>query len=119
MRLAFGLCLGFVASLVPLARGAEDPTKEVVGKWASQDDDKEPLVFEKDGTFKCGFIKDKGEWVMATGTYTISADGKIKARAKHGGASLSLHYTLKDGVIQGPRGPNPLVQWRKVNEPEG
>lgn len=116
MRFAPALCLGLLVCFAPILSGAEDPKTEVIGKWVSQDEDREPLLFEKDGTFKCGFIKEKGEWVTATGKYTIFPDGEIRAEAKRGGATLYLHYTLKDGVIQGSRGPRPLVKWRKVKE---
>ena len=113
-RIVVELKDGKVASKSQVGLAAEPAKdKDIVGTWHSQDDDKEPLVFEKDGTFKCGFVKEKGEWVMAVGTYTISDDGKIDAKAKQGGTTLGLHYTLKDGVIFGPRGPNPKVEWKK------
>src|SRR6266478_2300237 len=39
-------------------------------KWVSDDDEKIPLEFLKDGTAKVGFFKEKGAWVIATGTYS-------------------------------------------------
>lgn len=117
MRFAMALFLGLLVCFAPILSGAEEPKKEVVGKWLSYDKDEEPLLFEKDGTFTCGFIKTKGEWAMARGTYTISPYGEIRAVAKSGsGATLYLQYELKDGVIYGSRGPMPVVKWRKVRE---
>jgi hypothetical protein len=83
------------------------------GRWLSQDEDKEPLVFEKDGSFKCGFVKEKGEWVMATGQYVLTADGKIATKAEHGGSTVYQTFTLKDGVLTGPRGSKQDVEWKK------
>jgi hypothetical protein len=86
---------------------------ELPGRWLSQDGDKEPLVFGKDGSFKCGFIKEKGEWVMAAGQYTFTADGKIATKAEHEGSMLYRTFTLRDGVITGSRGPKENVEWKK------
>jgi uncharacterized protein (TIGR03066 family) len=91
---------------------------EVVGRWLSQDKDEEPLVFEKGGAFKCGFIKEKGEWVMASGAYVLTADGKIATRAEYKGSTITQTFTLKDGVLIGPRGPNPKVEWKKEKSGE-
>jgi hypothetical protein len=87
--------------------------KEVLGRWVSQDKDKEPLIFEKDGTFRCGFIKEKGEWVMARGQYTFLVPGKIDTVARHEGSTLYQTFTLKDGVITGSRGTKQNVEWKK------
>jgi hypothetical protein len=87
--------------------------KGVLGRWVSQDGDKEPLVFEKDGSFQCGFVKEKGEWVMAKGQYTLAADGKIRTEAKYEGSTIYQTFTLKDGVISGSRGPKPNVEWKQ------
>jgi hypothetical protein len=90
--------------------------EELPGRWVSQDGDgdQEPLVFEKDGSFKCGFfVNGKGDWVMATGTYTITADGKIATKAEHEGSTLWRTFTLKDGMLTGSRGPNLKVEWKK------
>jgi hypothetical protein len=87
--------------------------KAVLGRWVSQDGDKEPLVFEKDGSFQCGFLKEKGVWVMAKGQYTLSADGKIRTEAQYQGSTIYQTFTLKDGVISGSRGPKPNVEWKQ------
>jgi hypothetical protein len=87
--------------------------KEVVGRWVSQDGDKEPLVFGEGDAFKCGFIKEKGEWVMAAGQYVLAADGKIATRAEYKGSTIFQTFTLKNGVLTGSRGPNPNVEWKK------
>jgi hypothetical protein len=87
--------------------------QEVLGRWLSQDGDQEPLVFEKGGSFQCGFVKEKGEWVMATGQYTLTADGKIATKAEHGGSTVYQTFTLKDGVISGSRGLKENVEWKK------
>ena len=111
------LLIAFGAILISILAApclAASPAEAVLGTWESQDKDREPLVFEKDGAFKCGFIKEKGVWVMAAGTYTISDEGKIKATAKARGATLGLHYTLTKDTIVGPRGPSPRVEWKKV-----
>jgi uncharacterized protein (TIGR03066 family) len=86
----------------------------VVGTWHSQDADMEPLVFEKDGSFTCGFIKQNGAWVNAKGRYTLLGEGKISTRSQHGGSTLTQTYTLKNGVLISSRGPNPRVEWKKA-----
>jgi uncharacterized protein (TIGR03066 family) len=85
----------------------------VLGRWVSQDGDQEPLVFEKDGSFRCGFVKEKGEWVMAAGQYVLTADGKIATKAEHGGSTVYQTFTLKDGVLTGSRGLKQDVEWKK------
>jgi uncharacterized protein (TIGR03066 family) len=107
------LLAGFVAVILAPAQVGAAPADEVVGRWVSQDADKEPLVFGKDGKFECGFGKKDGKWVMAVGTYTIAADGTIKATATHGGAKLGMQMKLKDGVITMPRGPKLRVAYKK------
>jgi hypothetical protein len=107
------------------ARDRPEPSRKVVeeltrtladlpGRWLSQDGDSEPLVFAKDGSFQCGFVKDKGEWVMAKGTFMLTPDGKIATKAESGGSTIYQTFTLKDGVLTGSRGPNPKVEWKKV-----
>jgi uncharacterized protein (TIGR03066 family) len=95
------------------AAGADEPNKELLGRWVSQDGAGEPLVFEKDGGFKCGFVKEKGEWVMAAGKYTVAAGGKIKTEARYEGSTLYRTFTLKNGVITGERGLKLNVEWKK------
>lgn len=116
MRFASTLCLCLLICIGPVLHGAEDPKTEVIGKWISIDEGKQPLVFEKDGAFRRGFIKEKGEWLWATGKYSISAEGKIDTVAEHGGVTLFTRYTLTGGVIHGSRGPSPHVTWTKLKE---
>jgi hypothetical protein len=71
-------------------------------------------VFGKDGSFQCGFVKEKGEWVMAKGTFMLTPDGKIATKAESGGSTIYQTFTIKDGVLTGSRGPNPKVEWKKV-----
>ncbi|MFL5328328.1 MAG: hypothetical protein ACJ8C4_05395 [Gemmataceae bacterium] len=84
------------------------------GQWESQDGEKNPLKFGKDGSFKCGFIKDNAEWKIAVGNFSVVADGKVATKAEHAGSTLYQTFTFKDGVLSGSRGPNPNVQWKKV-----
>jgi uncharacterized protein (TIGR03066 family) len=107
------LLAGVVAGVFASGQAAAAPADEVIGRWVSQDADKEPLVFGKDGKFECGFVKEKGKWVMAAGTYTVDPDGKIKATATHGGAKLTMQMTYKDGVITMPRGPKLRVAYKR------
>jgi uncharacterized protein (TIGR03066 family) len=99
-----------------LAAGAAEPKDELVGKWVSNTADKIPLVFAKDGTCKCGSFKEKGEWVFAEGKYTITDKGEITVDAKLKGAAVKEKYTLKDSVLTGSHGPDPVVKWEKVKE---
>ena len=105
------LLAGCVAALPPIRAVA--PADAVIGRWVSQDADKEPLVFAKDGKFECGFFRKEGKWVMAVGTYSIDAGGKIRATATHGGARLTMQMLLKDGVIAMPRGPKLRVAYKR------
>src|SRR5262249_8755852 len=78
--------------------GAADPeaAKAILGRWACKDDRK-PLVFEKDGVFKYGWEKVKGEWVMVPGTYKIGREkGRdiVRAKVAHKGVTLSVWYHL-------------------------
>jgi hypothetical protein len=127
-RWSFGSNLQQHAKLMDLARkhvkdrpeGSRKVVEELlrtldtlVGRWLSQDADNEPLVFEKGGGFRCGFVKEKGKWVMATGMYTLTPEGKVATRAEYQGSTISQTFTLKDGVLTGSRGPNPRVEWKK------
>ena len=94
--------------------GLLDALTTVVGTWLSQDADMEPLIFAKDGSFTCGFIRQNGAWVNATGRYTLIGGGKISTRAQHGGSTLTQTYTLEGGVLISSRGPNPRVEWKKA-----
>jgi hypothetical protein len=88
-----------------------------IGTWLSSDEGKSPLIFEKDGSFKCGFMWRKGQGVYAVGKYAISANGLIVAVAKHKGTRLGLFYKTENGAIFGSRGPRPRVEWKKVKSP--
>jgi uncharacterized protein (TIGR03066 family) len=107
------LLLAGIVTVVLAPGRAAGPAEEVVGRWVSQDADKEPMVFAKDGKFECGFIRKEGKWVMAVGTYSVAADGTIQATATHGGAKLGMRMKLKDGVITRPRGPKLRVEYKK------
>jgi hypothetical protein len=50
---------------------------------------------------------------MATGQYTLTADGKIATKAEHGGSTVYQTFTLKDGVLTGSRGLKENVEWKK------
>ena len=89
------------------------PDGEPVGTWLSQDADREPLMFGKDGSFQCGFVWRNDAGSLATGRYAISETGLIVAVAKHEGARLGLFYRLDNGTILGSRGPAPRVEWKR------
>ncbi len=108
------LLLGSLVLFICVSRvGAEEKPEGLAGKWVSQNQEKHPLVFEANGTFKYGYEMKNGEWVLVTGKYTIDAKGKITGEIHHKGVIFRPWYLLKDGVLQGPRGPNPRVVWRK------
>lgn len=92
----------------------ERPDGYPTGTWLSQDGDKQPLVFEKDGSFQCGFVWRKGAGKYATGRYAISENGLIVAVAKHNGVRIESFYKLKAGALIGSRGPKPRVEWKKT-----
>jgi uncharacterized protein (TIGR03066 family) len=94
----------------------DDLKKALAGKWESDDADKIPLEFGADGSIKVGFFKEDGKWVLAEGTYTVTADGKIKFTAKHGGSTLYGGYTFKDDTVTGSHGPRSMVKWKKLPE---
>jgi hypothetical protein len=71
------------------------------------------VVFEKDGKFRYGWEKLNGAWVMAAGTFSMDAKGKIVAKVHYQGVALSPWYVLKNDVLQGPRGPKPSVVWKR------
>jgi hypothetical protein len=84
------------------------------GRWLSLDGGNHPLIFGKDGSFECGFFMEKGNWVMAKGTYALMPDDKIATRAQHEGSTLTQTFTFRAGVLSGSRGPNPKVEWKKA-----
>jgi uncharacterized protein (TIGR03066 family) len=95
-------------------KGAEEMKKLLVGKWISDDDQKVPLEFLKDGSAKVGFIVEEGKWLIAEGTFTVSGKGLVKSKTMHAGSTLFSSWTLKDGVLVGSHGPKPMVKWVKA-----
>jgi hypothetical protein len=87
-----------------------------LGTWISGDGDRSPLFFEKDGRFRCGFLFRNGRGRMAVGRYAISENGLVVAVAASGGARLWQYFRLEDGKLIAPRGPNPRVEWARVQE---
>lgn len=95
---------------------AADNVDSLVGRWVSANAEKHPLEFEKDGTFRYGWEKSASGWVLATGKYTVEANGKIKGTIEREGVKLGTWYMLKGAILQGPRGPDPKVTWRRVDK---
>jgi uncharacterized protein (TIGR03066 family) len=102
--------LAVVLSLVSVAPAADVP-EALIGRWVSQDADKRPVEFKKDGTCEYGWEKKDGEWVMVTGTFKMDGD-RAKADFKHGGVSLGLWWRLKDGQLETPKDVRPVI-WKK------
>jgi hypothetical protein len=98
------------------AMAAVEPMEAVVGKWVSDDDEKVPLEFLRDGTAKVGFVKEKGEWLIATGRFTVTDKGTVICSVHHKGSTLLGSWTVKDGTLIGSRGPKPQVRWVKIKE---
>jgi uncharacterized protein (TIGR03066 family) len=105
-----------INDLAPSKASLEKMTARVVGKWVSEDNQKLPLEFLKDGTAKVGFIKENGVWLIATGTFTVSGNGTIRSRTVYQGSTLTQSWRLKDGALVGSSGPRPIVKWVKVEE---
>jgi hypothetical protein len=105
--------VGEQSGLRPLMKG------NVVGQWASDDDEKIPLAFLKDGTANAGFIKQDGKWLIASGTYTVSDTGRVQCQAKYEGSTLFKSSTPKDDILVRSHGPRPPVRWVKVKEDNG
>jgi hypothetical protein len=117
------LTASVLLAAVTAGQPSEPPSvrdSEVIGRWVGQDDLAQPIVFEKGGKFQCGTRCKNGEWVtMATGTYTMSADGKIRAWASDTERPqvvqvMTLYY--KNGVITDelPGFPNQKVTtWKQ------
>jgi uncharacterized protein (TIGR03066 family) len=116
MMVWLALASGVGLAGLPAARAREGPKSAVVGQWASDDAERIPLEFRKDGTARIGFIKKKGKWLIATGKYTVSDKGRVECEARCEGVTLREFWTLKDGVLVGARGPNPMVKWVKVKQ---
>ncbi len=131
--LTFTACvstLHLAADEPPAAKGPVDERTEppsavdaktvdfLAGEWVSQDGSKNPLAFEKDGKFTCGFFQQKGKWVLAKGTWRIGKDGRVRAKASYNGSFLGLYYNIVGEELQAPMGPNPKVTWKKTPKAE-
>lgn len=91
---------------------AADVPESLFGRWVSQDAEKKPVVFNKDGTCKYGWEKNDGQWVMVSGTYKMEAADRARAKFEHGGVTLSLWWRLKDGHLETPKNGPPVI-WKK------
>ena len=119
MRAMIVICLTLgTFSLRAAAQEKADPKTAVIGKWLSDDEDRLPLEFFKDGTAKIGFIREKGKWLIATGKYTVSDKGRVECDGTYKDTTFKSWWNLKDGVLVGPSGPNPMVRWVKVKKDE-
>lgn len=94
-------------------KAVEKMMAAVAGKWVSDDARKIPLEFGKDGSARVGFIQQDGKWLIAVGTFTVSASGVVKSRTEYQGSTLSNTWTLKDGSLHGSFGPASQVKWVK------
>ena len=98
---------------VSAAAPAADIPQALIGRWVSQDAEKKPVVFNKDGTCQYGWEKNKaGEWVMVAGTFQMEPDGRARARFEHGGVVYSPWWRLKDGHLETPKDVRPVI-WKK------
>ncbi|HEX3149060.1 MAG TPA: hypothetical protein VHR66_13345 [Gemmataceae bacterium] len=112
MKLMIAAC--FVALISSAVCFADEKIPEgLIGTWHSQDADKQPIVFEKDGTFHYGWKKDGADWKMVTGKFSIDPAGKITAELRTDGVVFKPWFKFKDGMVTGPRGPAPMVTWKK------
>ncbi len=94
----------------------EDVKTAVVGKWETADKDRVPLEIRADGTIRVPFVLRDSAWVMADGTYTVDAAGKVTYKAASGGATLGGWYQYKDGGLVSAMGPKNRVTWNRVQE---
>src|SRR5262245_44616395 len=92
-----------------------DIADAIIGKWISQDAEKRPVIFERDGSMKYGWKLVKGEWTMAAGRYIIDAKGKITGDLHHEGVRFQPWFKLVDGELQSPRDARPKV-WKKEKQ---
>ena len=98
---------------LPALAPAADIPDSLVGRWVSQDANKRPVEFDKDGTCRYGWEKNAaGEWVMVAGTFHMEADGRARCRLQHGGVTYGPWFRLKDGALETPRPPRGLL-WKK------
>ncbi|AWM39706.1 hypothetical protein GobsT_19370 [Gemmata obscuriglobus] len=95
---------------------AEDVKTAVVGKWETADKDRVPLEIRADGTIGVPFRSENGKWVMADGTYTVDAAGKVTYKAASGGSTLGGWYQYKDGGLVSAMGPKNRVTWKRVEK---
>ncbi len=107
LRLALSFC-----AVLALAATAADTPEALIGRWVSQDAERKPVVFNKDGTCRYGWEKKDGDWVMVSGTYAMEAADRARARFEHGGITLSLWWRLKDGRLETPKKGPPTI-WKK------
>lgn len=112
MKIMIAACLVVLASFAVVCADEKIPDG-LVGTWHSQDADKQPIVFEKDGTFHYGWEKKGADWMMVTGKFSIDSTGKITTEVRHQGVVLGTWYKFKDGMLTSPRGPAPKVNWKK------
>lgn len=114
----------FVLSTAAEQEGKTDLKAALVGKWQSDDAQKHPIEFLKDGTAKVGFIKKRGKWLINSGKWTVSEEGYVEVKGKvkgtpDEGVSFKDWWNLKDGVLVGPWGPNKkMLKWVKVKPEE-
>ncbi len=111
-----GASRNIINDLVPSKAALEKLTAAVVGKWTSDSDQKQPLEFLKDGTAKIGFIKDNGNWLLATGTFSVTGNGTVRCKVTYQGSTLTQSWMLKDGALVGSQGPRPVVKWVKADD---
>ncbi len=109
LRIVFGcVAVLFFASVAPAA----DIPEALIGRWVSQDADKRPVEFKKDGTCEYGWEKKDGGWVMVAGTFKMEDADRARARFEHGGVVLSPWWRLKDGHLETPKDVRPVI-WKK------
>jgi hypothetical protein len=85
-----------------------------IGSWESDDGDRCPARFAKDGEVEVGFIWQKGAGSLAKGIYAISDSGRIAYVARCDGVSLAGWFRVDGAAIYGPRGPLPRVNYVRV-----
>ena len=84
---------------------------ELAGTWTPEDDSKASRVFNVDGVD--GAYSETSFGLTVTGIYAVSENGKVVGVASGGGIFLGTHARLQDGVLVGPKGPNPNLTWRR------
>lgn len=84
---------------------------ELAGKWVSQDQDQEVVIFHADGSFSEDFNGN-----MTTGFFMISDSGRIATLSSWKDVQLGSHFQFDGETIVGPKGPLPRVEWKRVKE---